>query len=440
MKIKFLNCIDYFLLICVSFLVSLGIAFIYSSAIDSNGTLTSYEYAKQAVWFGIGLVFMMFFAAFDYRKLSRYSPYIFIAFGFLLVLILIFGTVVNGAKSWIGIGSLGIQPSEFTKISFILFLARYLSNSLEVDPLKRFLTSIIIMSVPMGLILLQPDMGTATVFIPIFLCMCFMADIPVKYLLVIVSFGLLTILFTVIPIWGTEFSNKPSLVVKVLVNTKIKILLILASISIAIIGIFGSIIFEKKYFRWISEFFGVVSASLLFSIFAGLKLKGYQIKRLIVFIDPSIDPLNSGWNIIQSKTAIGSGNFFGRGFLKGTQSHLKFLPEQSTDFIFSIFSEETGFVGGVLMFLVYLAILLRVTYIMRRTTNHFSTYICSGILGMLFFHFVVNVGMVMGMMPITGIPLSFMSYGGSALLSNMIAIGLVMSINSRRLDFSSSAL
>ena len=177
---------------------------------------------------------------------------------------------------------------------------------------------------------------------------------------------------------------------------------------------------------------------MLASIAGGKVLKPYQIARLIVFIDPYSDPQGTGWNIIQSKIAIGSGSLFGRGFIQGTQSHFRFLPQQSTDFIFSIFSEEMGFTGGILMFAAYLGILMRILYIIKQTTNSYSCYIASGILGMLFFHFVVNVGMVMGIMPITGIPLPFMSYGGSALLTNTIALGLLMSINSRRLDFKSS--
>ena len=167
----------------------------------------------------------------------------------------------------------------------------------------------------------------------------------------------------------------------------------------------------------------------------GKILKEYQLKRLIVYIDPNSDPLGAGWNIIQSKIAIGAGGVWGRGFLNGTQSHYRFLPQQSTDFIFSILSEEFGFAGGSLVFVLYLIIMVRITFIMLSSKNVFGYYIASGILGMFFFHFVVNVGMVMGIMPITGIPLLFLSYGGSSLWTAMICIGLLMSINYRKLDF-----
>jgi rod shape determining protein RodA len=154
--------------------------------------------------------------------------------------------------------------------------------------------------------------------------------------------------------------------------------------------------------------------------------------RLIVFLDPNVDPRGAGWNIIQSITAIGSGGISGKGFLQGTQSHYRFLPQQSTDFIFSIFSEEWGFLGGLLVFALFLLICLRLVRIMRTTSDAFGSYICAGISGMYIFHFIINVGMTMGIMPITGIPLLFMSYGGSAILSAMTGIGLALSIYVRR--------
>jgi len=151
-----------------------------------------------------------------------------------------------------------------------------------------------------------------------------------------------------------------------------------------------------------------------------------------VFLDPNVDPRGAGWNIIQSVTAIGAGGFTGKGFLQGTQSHYRFLPEQSTDFIFSIFSEEAGFIGGIAVFILFLIICLRLLRIIKITTDPFAAYICAGLVGVYSFHFLVNVGMTMGIMPITGIPLLFMSYGGSSLISAMLGIGLAMSIYVRR--------
>jgi rod shape determining protein RodA len=156
--------------------------------------------------------------------------------------------------------------------------------------------------------------------------------------------------------------------------------------------------------------------------------------RLIVFLDPNVDPRGAGWNIIQSVTAIGAGGVTGRGFMQGTQSHYRFLPEQSTDFIFSIFSEEAGFIGGVFIFALYIIICYRLLLTMRTVTDPFAKYICSGLAGMISFHFIINVGMTMGIMPITGLPLIFMSYGGSSIMASMIGVGIVLSIYIRRLN------
>jgi rod shape determining protein RodA len=265
--------------------------------------------------------------------------------------------------------------------------------------------------------------------------MCFAADIPLRFIMMTFLTGALTIIFTVLPLWQSEILKKNVALVSLLTQDKLRFILIFAVGMITIIGILGKIFFKNKYYYWIAYFAGIFDLSLLGAVGAGKVLKDYQIKRLIVFLDPSTDPLGSGWNIIQSKIAIGSGSLLGQGFLNGTQSHYRFLPQQSTDFIFSILSEEWGFAGGAFVFFLFLMILLRTLYIIRNTTNIYGYYIAVGILTMIFFHFVVNIGMVMGIMPITGIPLLFLSYGGSSLWTAMTCIGLLMSINYRRLDF-----
>ncbi len=438
MRLKIFTSLDYLLLLCILFLTGIGIAFIYSSGFNSDGVNISNEYIKQIIWLGVGLVLLVLVALFDYRRLNKYSFHFFAFMLAVLIYTRFFGRLVNGARSWIGIGDFGIQPSELTKISFILFLAKYLENSMNEEPRKRFIHSLCIMGFPVGIILLQPDLGTASVFIPIFLFMCFMANIPVRYLMIVFLTGMFTITFTVLPVWETEILHESVPAIHILTNLKLRMLVSVAFLGITTIGVLGNLFFKKKYYYWITYFFGILSTSLFASVGAGKVLKPYQIARLIVFIDPYSDPKGSGWNIIQSQTAIGAGGLLGRGFLQGSQSHLRFLPQQSTDFIFSIFSEEMGFVGGIFMYAAFLCILLRILYVIKQTTNNYSCYIASGILGMFFFHFIVNVGMVMGIMPITGIPLPFMSYGGSALITNMIALGLIMSINSRRLDFKST--
>jgi rod shape determining protein RodA len=435
MKTKILDVFDYVLFTCVLTLVALGIAFIYSSGINSEGVLVTNEYIKQIVWAFFGAALMIIFALFDYNKFERYAQKLYIGLLIVLLYTCLFGRYVNGARSWLGIGDFGIQPSEFGKIVFIIFLAYYLSETKNENQLKRFFTAIGIFILPTGLILVQPDLGTASVYIPVFLVMCFMAGIPIRYVIFILGIGTGTIFFTILPVWNNVIAKSSLAVIGALTVPKLRLLLIMASVLTTIIGIIGlRYLHGKKYFYWISYFFLIITISLVLSFAAGKILKDYQIKRLIVYMDPSIDPLGSGWNIIQSKIAIGSGGVFGRSFLHGTQSHYRFLPQQSTDFIFSILSEELGFVGGLFVFILYAIIMLRTLKIMRNSASRFGCYIASGIFAMFAFHFFINVGMVIGIMPITGIPLLFLSYGGSSLWTAMICIGILMSINYRKYD------
>ena len=433
MKNKFLAMFDYLLILVVLILVALGVLFIYSSSINSEGVSVTNEYIKQIIWASIGFVIMIFVTLYDYRKTESFTPYLYIFLIILLIYTRIFGRYVNGAKSWIGIGEFGVQPSEFGKIFFILFLAKFLDESKNMNQFKRFVFAIGILLLPMGLILIQPDLGTASVYIPIFLTMCFIAGIPVKYILYVLSFGLLTVFFTVLPVWNAEIAENPFVFISVLTNLKLRVLLISAVLLITLLGYVVRRYFHgPKYIYWITLVFSVICLSLIFSLALGKFLKDYQIKRLIIFMNPNKDRLGAGWNIIQSKVAIGAGGMTGQGYLQGTQSHYRFLPQQRTDFIFSILSEELGFIGGIFVFSLYFVILIKILYIIRKCINRYGSYICAGIFGMFSFHFFVNVGMVMGIMPITGIPLLFLSYGGSSLLTAMTCTGLIMNINCRK--------
>lgn len=437
MKSKIFSMFDYFLILVVFSLVTIGVLFIYSSSINSEGVSVTNEYIKQIIWGSIGTVLMIFLTIYDFRRFESISFFLYLGLIALLIYTRLFGRLVNGAKSWIGIGDFGIQPSEFGKILFILFFARYLDNSQNEVPLNRFLKSMIILLIPMGLILIQPDLGTASVYFPIFLSMCFIANIPYKYLLFILSLGLSTIFFAVLPVWNSEIAKTPLVIINILTTLKLRTILIITTLLIAFIGLILRRYFKSAgYITWITFIFTVIGLSLIFSIFLGKVLKDYQIKRLIIFLDPNIDPRGSGWNIIQSKIAIGAGGLFGKGYLMGTQSHYRFLPQQSTDFIFSILSEEFGFFGCSLVFTLFLFIFIRIIFVIKNCTSSYGCYIASGIFGMFVFHFTINVGMVMGMMPITGIPLCFLSYGGSSLLTSLSCIGLIMSINYRKKDFS----
>lgn len=436
MRESILEKFDYLLFLCVFILVFMGIAFIYSSGVNSSGVLMTNEHIKQIIWGIIGLVFLVFFALLDFRKFERYSLYMYFFLIFILIYTRIFGRYVNGARSWLGIGDFGVQPSEFGKIFFTIFLARYLDISINDNQLKRFIVAIMIFLGPFVLIMLQPDLGTATVYVPIFFFMCYMAGIPIRYILFLLFTGVAMVSFTVLPVWNEFIAHNSVVAITALTNFKLKLILIVATSSIFLISVVVRRYFQgPKYYYWIAFVFSIISIGLVLSIGASKVLKEYQIQRLIVFMDTSVDPLGSGWNIIQSKIAIGSGGLFGRSFLHGTQSHYRFLPQQSTDFIFSILSEELGFLGGVVVFGLYMVIMFRILFIIKNTSNRFGLYIASGFLGMFMIHFFINVGMVMGMMPITGIPLLFLSYGGSSLLTAMTAVGILMSISSRKYDF-----
>ncbi len=434
-KLIIFRLFDYVLLFCVISLVTVGIFFIYSSSVNSDGISVSNEYIRQIIFASAGVVIMLLCAVFDYRRYARFIPWLYFAFIVVLIYTFIFGKVVNGARSWLGVGSFGIQPSELGKLIYIMFLAQYLERSQKTPPLKRFFIAIIIMIVPLGLILIQPDMGTASVYAPIFLAMIFAAGIPLKYILLVVSTGALTILLTILPYINEVLLVGPNTLSEVLQNTSLRLLVIGALGAITLIGIAGLLLYKHKYYLWITWFFGVLTVSFIASIFAGMVLQDYQIKRLVVFLNPDVDPLGSGWNIIQSKIAIGSGGLFGQGYLQGTQSHYRFLPQQSTDFIFSIMAEEIGFFGIFIIFAIYGLLFFRIIYIMKNAKNTYGYYIVVGILAMFFFHFMVNVGVAMGIMPITGIPLFFLSYGGSSLWTAMLAIGLLKNIYYRRLDY-----
>lgn len=435
MKNKIFSMFDYVLILIVLILVSMGVMFIYSSSINSEGVSVTNEYIKQIIWASIGLVIMILITIYDYRRFENLSHIGYFILILLLIYTRIFGRYVNGAKSWIGIGEFGIQPSEFGKIFFIMYLARYLDQSKNEKPFKRFLMATTILLIPMGLILIQPDMGTASVYLPIYFIMCFLAGVPLIYLLYVLSFGLLTIFFAIIPVWNSEIARTPLAVISILTNMKLRVLLIIAVAFITAMGFIIRRYFHgPKYCFWITYIFSIITLALVFSLAFTKVLKDYQIKRLIIFMDPNIDPLGAGWNIIQSKVAIGAGGVFGQGFLMGTQSHYRFLPQQSTDFIFSILSEEFGFIGGCAVFLLYFVILIKILLLIKNCSNHYGVYIAAGIFGMFAFHFFINIGMVMGIMPITGIPLLFLSYGGSSLLNAMACTGLLMSINYRRKD------
>jgi rod shape determining protein RodA len=414
-------------------LMAIGILFIYSSNVNAAGILVSREAVKQIIWAVLGIGVLLFFAFFSYARLRALSLYIYSGNILLLVFTLAFGSTVNGARSWLGFWELGIQPSEFMKISTILFLATYFTGiGNGIRELPRFLLGLLIVLLPMGLILLQPDMGTALVLIPIFLLMAFVAGADGRHLWFIVLVGALALVLAAVPSLRARSGATRASVLAVVADPDTLKYLILASFVVAALSALGHRSFRRGYFFWIAWAAAAFLLAACFSLLIRLVLKEYQIMRLVIFVNPRLDPQGAGWNIIQSVTAIGSGGLFGKGFLRGTQSHYQFLPQQSTDFIFSILAEEWGFLGALGVFGLFIVVLLRGMSIVWSAKEDYALMAGTGILTMIFFHLLVNAGMAMGIMPVTGIPLLFLSYGGSSLWTALSGIGIVMNIGGRR--------
>ena len=433
MRLRNLIEIDYLLLLPVVILIIIGILFIYSSGITTEGIQISNEYIKQMIWASAGLLVTIVLSMINYRRFYNISVYIYLFSLLPLLYTLLFGHVIYNASRWLRIGSFGLQMSEFVKISVIILLARYLADTdRNKNSFSRFFISCVIVFIPMLIVLLQPDLGTALVYTAILITMIFLAGVSMRYVAFMISCIALTGVFLVLPLWQTYIFRKSIPFLALLTNIRIILIVVLFFVLIALIAIFGYLKFKKRYFFWLVFSSMIVIISLGASYVARIVLKNYQIMRLIVFLDPNVDPRGAGWNIIQSVTAIGAGGITGRGYLQGTQSQYRFLPEQSTDFIFSIFSEEAGFIGGLIVFALFMIIINRLLFTMKIATDPFAKYVCAGLAGMIGFHFIINIGMTMGIIPITGLPLLFMSYGGSSIMSSMIGIGLALSIYVRR--------
>lgn len=424
---------DFILLLSVLALSIIGVVFIYSSAVSPTGELNNSEYIKQIIWIVTGtiLVFVLFYL--DYRFLRRVAFLFYILMILLLLITLINGRAVNNARSWIGIGSLGFQPSEFAKLATIILLATYLSeNRVQIKSFKVFIISFGITLLPVLLILPQPDLGTAIVFIPIFLSIAFFSGLRPRYLFFVVAIGGITVFLVFFFSWLIAKNQLSPSVNRLISDGGVSLLFLVALFLLSAISIVGYALFRKKYYYWMAYGCLVVFFSYFGLIAAFKVLKQYQLMRLVIFIDPNIDPQGAGWNILQSLTAVGAGGFNGKGFLHGTQSKYNYLPQQSTDFIFSILGEEMGFLGCLLVFILYMIIFVKIIKTAYEATDLFSEYLCLGILGLLIYHFVENIGMVTGMMPVTGVPLIFLSYGGSSLWVGYIAIGIVISVIARK--------
>ncbi len=425
--------LDIVLILCVLGLIALGIAFIYSSGMTSEGIQVSEEWIRQIIWSAGGLGLMTAFAFIDYGRWKNWSIAIYLGTLALLVLVLVIGKYIRGAKAWLGFGRIGIQPSEFAKLSLILLLAWWFDErGRGQDTLQIWLVAAGITALPILLILIQPDLGTAFVFIPILMAMAFAAGIDWRILLFPIAVGTLVVVGVLGYAWSEYIAVTPAGFFLLFTEKSLVRISIPSLFGLCLLAGGGWLLFKKKIYLALLYIFGTASVSYIGIAGATRLLKGYQMMRLVIFLDPQIDPRGAGWHIIQSVTAVGSGGVLGKGFLQGTQSHYRYLPEQSTDFIFSILAEETGFLGSLIVFGLFSIIIFRSLYIAYTAQDRFGTYIAVGIAAMIGFHVIQNIGMAIGVMPITGIPLFFLSYGGSSLWMALMSVGILLSIHYRR--------
>jgi len=385
-------------------LAAYGLATLYSAGQTDVPSFVATIWHKQLIWLGVGLTAAVLMFRTSPRLLEWATPY---AFG-ISVLVLLFtlfvGTGAGTAaseRSWISIGGLRLgQPAELAKLAAILMLARWLAERREAPAtLRDLLWPCVIAGLPTLLVIKQPDLGSAMVFI--------------------------TILFAMLYWAGT----KPSLLV--LLGSPV-IGLVLAFSTVAwgawIIVLFALLLWWRPY---VWEGLAVMLANLVMGVVAvpfWQRLAPYQQNRLLAFLNPQQDPRATGWHVIQSKIAIGSGGFLGQGFTQGPQKRLAFLPAQFTDFIFSVVGEELGFVGVLVALALLVALILILLRIARRATDPYSSLCVFGVAALLFTHIIENVGMTVNLLPITGIPLPFFSYGGSFLLTCFIAVGICLRV------------
>ncbi|MEP0708540.1 MAG: rod shape-determining protein RodA [Parvibaculum sp.] len=341
-------------LLLLALIASIGFAMLYSVA---EGSFTPWAF-RQAARFGVGVCIMISVAMVDLRLWMRLAYPLYGVALAMLVAVEVIGFVGMGAQRWLDLGFISIQPSEVMKVTLILALARYFHGLTleEVSRLRNLLVPLALVGTPVGLVVLQPDLGTA--------------------------------------------------------------ILLIAT---------GGVLFFSAGLRW--RYFIFAGAAVLAAIpVIWSRLHDYQRNRVFTFLDPERDPLGTGYHILQSKIALGSGGIFGKGFMEGTQSQLNFLPEKHTDFIFTMLGEELGLVGGIVLLTLYFIVLMFSLNVALQCRNQFGRLVAIGVSMTFFFYVFINTAMVMGLLPVVGVPLPLVSYGGTAMLSLMFAFGLLMSV------------
>lgn len=422
--------IDYVLVSAVMALIIIGILMIYSAGFDPIDRTNNGLYKRQIVWFIIGFILMLIMTFVRYKSLGDYCLYIYFFALAIVITTTFFGTPIRNTRAWLTFGYFSIQPSEFMKLAVVIVLAKYLElRERDMHHLRELLVPTAATAVPVLFILMQPDFGTAMVFIPVLFAMLFIGGADVSHLVAVISIAAIALVFPMVLTYREWVAAQEENIIVSFFKDYSLLFSVAGFLMFVAIAMYVLHFFMiKKIFRKIYIPSVVVSLGLFFSVFIMRFLKDYQKKRILVFLNPDLDPHGSGYNVIQSKIAIGSGGFFGKGFLNGSQAQLGFLPEKSSDFIFPVIAEEWGFLGAVVVLGLLCLIVMRGAQIALEAKDKFGALLAAGISSVFFFHILINVGMVLGIMPVTGLPLSFVSYGGSNLLVGMISIGILINI------------
>ena len=395
-------------------LILMGWLNIFAAVYDENTTQNIFDLSlssgRQLIFIGTTIFLVILILAVDYNFYDAFAYIIYGAVMVLLIYVFLFAKEINGAKSWLQIGGFSLQPSEFAKFSTALVLAKFMSaQSFRMTKLKDQAIVAMIIGLPAGLIILQGDTGTALVF-GAFLLVLFREGLSPIILLA----GLLAVVLFILTIWLDKIYLLPSfgalvLIIFFLGKRTFKKFGILVGVYILIAGAINGVDFAFNEI-----------------------LKPHQQNRILVLLNPNTDPLGAGWNVTQSKIAIGSGGISGKGFLNGTQTKFDFVPEQSTDFIFCTIGEEHGWIGSLVLIFLFIFLLLRIIFIAERQKQKFSRIYGYSVASILFTHFTINIGMTIGLFPVIGIPLPFFSYGGSSLLAFTILLFILLKLDSHR--------
>lgn len=398
-KINIFGKFDFITLLLTLLILTIGLISIYSATF---GNVTDVDYFKKQMIFAfVGLVIMVSVSFIPPRYLAISSYYIYGFSILLLILVLLFGRTINGNKSWFYIAGFGIQPSEFAKVALIMAVSFFLNTGdkkKDINEIPVLIKTFLLVIIPVVLVKLQNDTGTALVILSMIIPILWGAGLSPFMLFAIISPIVMGILAFFNP---TLFYIAIFIIIIILFLFKRNLFL---SIIVLVINVGAGL-----------------SAHFIFS-----KLAVYQQQRIMALFDPSLDPLKSGYNVIQSKVAIGSGGLFGKGFLQGTQTQLKFIPEQWTDFIFCMVGEEFGFIGAMLLITLLLTLIFKIFYNSFISKNSYLSLVSSSAAGLFLIQMVLNIGMTIGITPVIGIPLPLVSYGVSSLLSFMLLIGLSM--------------